>query len=170
IGAVYRPSSSWVISGNFGTAFRSPNVDDIGKIFDSQPGGVTVPNPGLKAEYAYNFDLGIAKVIGDVVKIDVTGYYTMLDNALVLRDFQLGGLDSIMYDGELSSIQAVQNAAVANVYGIQAGLEIKLPAGFSISSDLNYQVGEEEIDDGTKSPSRHAPPLFGVSRLKYNAN
>lgn len=170
IGAVYRPESSWVINANFGTAFRSPNVDDIGKIFDSEAGGVTVPNPDLQAEYAYNFDLGIAKVIGDVVKIDVTAYYTLLENALVKRDFQLGGQDSIMYEGQLSSVQAIQNAAVANVYGIQAGLEIKLPAGFSISSDLNYQVGEEELDDGSKSPSRHAPPLFGVSRLNYSAN
>ncbi|WP_239541383.1 TonB-dependent receptor [Cryomorpha ignava] len=170
LGAVIRPTDSFVINTNFGTAFRSPNVDDVGKVFDSEVGGVTVPNPDLKAEYAYNFDLGIAKVFGDVVKIDVTAYYTILENALVKRDFQLGGQDSIIYQGELSSVQAVQNAAVANVYGIQAGLEIKLPAGFSISSDLNYQVGEEELDDGSTSPSRHAPPLFGFSRLNYRAN
>ncbi len=170
IGAVYRPASSWVISTNFGTAFRSPNVDDIGKVFDSVDGAVTVPNPDLEAEYAYNFDLGIAKVINDVVKIDVTGYYTILENALVRRDFQLGGRDSIEYDGDLLQVQAIQNAASAYVYGIQAGIEIKLPAGFSVSSDLNYQVGEEELDNGSKSPSRHAPPLFGVTRLNYRAN
>lgn len=167
IGGVYRPTDKWVISANFGTAFRSPNVDDIGKIFDSELGGVTVPNPDLEAEYAYNFDLGIAKVFGESVKIDLTGYYTILQNAMVKRNFQLGGKDSIMYGGVLSQIQAIQNAAVANVYGLQAGLEVKLPAGFSISADANYQVGEEELDDGTKSPSRHAPPFFAVARLNY---
>lgn len=170
IGVVYRPSSSWVISTNFGTAFRSPNVDDIGKVFDSEAGAVTVPNSDLEAENAYNFDLGIAKVFGDHVKIDVTAFYTILQNALVRREFLLNGQDSIMYDGELSQVQAIQNAAVANVYGVQAGLEVKLPAGFSFSSDINYQVGEEELDDGTTSPSRHAAPLFGVSRLNYKAN
>src|SRR5690606_10931802 len=170
IGAIIRPTDSFVINTNFGTAFRSPNVDDLGKIFDSEAGGVIVPNPDLEAEYAYNFDIGIAKLFGDAVQIDVTAYYTLLENALVRRDFHLGGRDSIMYEGELSSVQAIQNAAIANVYGIQAGLEIKLPAGFSFSSDLNYQVGEEELDDGMTSPSRHAPPLFGVSRLNYNAN
>lgn len=166
-GGVYRPSKTWVISTNFGTAFRSPNVDDIGKVFDSEPGAVTVPNPQLKAEYAYNFDLGIAKVFGDFMKIDFTGYYTLLQNALVIRNFQLDGKDSIMYSGELSQVKAIQNAAVANIYGVQAGLEIKLPVGFSFSSDINYQVGEEELDDGTTSPSRHAAPLFGVSRLNF---
>lgn len=170
LGGVYRPSESLVFSANFGTAFRSPNVDDVGKVFDSEPGSVVVPNPDLEAEYAYNIDLGIAKVFDDLVKIDITGYYTILQNALVRRDYQLNGQDSIMYDGVLSQVQAIQNAAVARVYGIQAGLEIKLPAGFSLSSDLNYQKGKEELDNGRTSPSRHAAPLFGITRLNYKAS
>ena len=159
-----------MLSANFGTAFRSPNVDDIGKIFDSEPGAVTVPNPDLKAEYAYNFDLGVARVFGNFAKIDLTAYYTILQNALVRRDYQLNGHDSILYEGEMSKVQAIQNAAKANVYGLQAGLELKLPAGFSLSSDLNIQVGEEELDDGTTSASRHAAPLFGMTRLNYKAD
>jgi hemoglobin/transferrin/lactoferrin receptor protein len=168
VGAVYRPTESWAIHANASTGFRSPNVDDAGKVFDSEPGAVTVPNPNLNAEYAYNAEVGIAKLFGHSVKIDITGYYTLLDNALVRRDFTLNGEDSIMYDGELSKVQAIQNAAVATVYGIQAGLDVKLPYGFEISSDLNFQKGEEELDNGSKSPSRHAPPIFGVSRLTYS--
>jgi len=170
IGGVYHPNSDWAIKANFGTAFRSPNVDDIGKVFDSEPGAVTVPNPDLEAEYAYNFDLGVAKVFGDIVKVDLTAYYTILQNAMVRRDAQLNGQDSIMYDGMLSQVQSIQNAAKANVYGIQAGMEIKLPAGFSLSSDLNLQKGEEELDDGSTSPSRHAAPIFGMSSLNYKKN
>jgi hemoglobin/transferrin/lactoferrin receptor protein len=169
IGAVYRPSDSWVISANLATAFRSPNVDDMGKVFDSEPGAVVVPNPDLDAEYAYNADFSIAKVFDDVLRIDLAGYYTSLGNAMVRRDFTLNGQDYIVYDGVLSRVQAIQNAAVAHVYGIQAGIEVKLPAGFSFSTDFNYQEGKEELDDGTTSPSRHAAPLFGVSRLTYTA-
>ncbi|MCB0734846.1 MAG: TonB-dependent receptor [Bacteroidetes bacterium] len=170
LGAVFRPNSTTVIQVNLGTAFRSPNVDDIGKVFDSEAGSVVVPNPALEAEYAYSADLGITKVFGQRIKLDLTGYYTLLNNALVRRDFQLNGMDSIDYDGTMSQVQAIQNAAVANVYGLQAGIEIKLPAGFSLSSDFNYQIGEEELDDGTTSPSRHAAPMFGISRLTYRAN
>ena len=168
LGGVFRPTKKWIIKASFGTAFRAPNVDDIGKVFDSEPGAVVVPNPSLEAEYAYNFDLGLTRMIGEVVKIDLTGYYTILQNALVRRDYQLNGQDSIMYDGTMSKVQAIQNAAVAYVYGIQAGIEIKLPAGFILLSDLNYQAGEEELDDGSTSPSRHAAPLFGISRLRYH--
>jgi len=168
IGGVYRPSDTWVISANLGTAFRSPNVDDIGKVFDSEPGAVTVPNPDLSAEYAYNLDLGIARVFGEILKIDLTGYYTLLQNAMVRRNFRLNDRDSIRYDGVLSQVQAIQNAAEARVYGLQAGIEIKLPGGFSITSDYNVQEGTEETDDGTESPTRHAAPAFGVSRLMYS--
>ncbi|MDC7994568.1 TonB-dependent receptor [Altibacter sp. HG106] len=167
LGVVYRPADDWVLSANAATAFRAPNVDDVGKVFDSEPGAVVVPNPDLKAEYAYNADVGIAKIFNDKVKVDVSAYYTRLKNALVRRDFQLNGQDSIVYDGELSKVQAIQNAAVARVFGIQAGVEVKLPAGFGFSSQFNLQDGEEELDDGTTSTSRHAAPWFGVSRLTF---
>ncbi|RFN59715.1 TonB-dependent receptor [Marixanthomonas ophiurae] len=169
LGVVYKPADDWVISSNASTAFRAPNVDDVGKVFDSEPGSVVIPNPDLDSEYAYNIDIGVAKVFSDVVKVDVTGYYTHLKNALVRRDFKLNGQDSIVYDGELSQVQAIQNAAEANVYGLQAGVEVKLSNGFGFSSDFNYQYGEEELDDGTTSRSRHAAPWFGVSRLTYGA-
>ena len=166
-GLVYRPTKTWVLSANFGTAFRSPNVDDIGKVFDSEPGAVTIPNPDLNAEYAYNVDVSVAKVFSDVVKLDLTGYYTILTDALVRRDFTLNGQDSIVYDGELSQVQAIQNAAMARVYGLQAGVEVKLPLGFGLSSDFNWQVGREELDNGEVSASRHAAPWFGTTRLTY---
>jgi hemoglobin/transferrin/lactoferrin receptor protein len=170
LGMVYRPDESWAINANFGTAFRAPNVDDVGKIFDSEPGAVTIPNPDLKAEYAYNWDVGVAKIVNDFLKLDFTAYYTVLNNAMVRRDSQLNGQDSIMFDGVKSQVQAIQNAAVANVYGVQAGLEIKFPVGINFSSDLNYQMGEEELDDGSVSPSRHAAPMFGVTRLNFRSN
>lgn len=169
LGAVYRPADDWVFRANLATAFRSPNVDDIGKVFDPEPGTVIVPNPNLQAEYAYSADLGIAKVFSDFLKVDLSAYYTQLQDALVRRDYRLNGRDSINYDGEMSKVQALQNAAVAHVYGVQFGFEWKLPKGFSLSTDLNFQEGEEEMEDGSTSPSRHVAPFFGVSRLAFQA-
>lgn len=167
MGLVVRPSDMWMMSANVSTGFRAPNIDDIGKVFDSEPGSVVIPNPNLQAEYAYNAEVSIARVFGKAVMIDLTGFYTLLDNAMVRRDFTLNGADSIMYDGELSQVQAIQNAAVATVYGLQAGLEIKLPEGFSLSGRINWQNGTEELDNGEVSASRHVAPLFGLVRLQY---
>jgi hemoglobin/transferrin/lactoferrin receptor protein len=167
LGFVISPSKRWSLSANFSTGFRSPNVDDAGKVFDSEPGAVVVPNPSLDAEYAWNAEAGIARVFGDWLKVDASGYYTILDDALVRRDFELNGMDSIMYDGEMSRVQAVQNAARATVRGIQAALELKLPAGFGLISHFNYLKGEEELDDGSVSPLRHAAPWFGITHLTF---
>jgi len=170
VGMVYSPGPTWQLSTNLSTGFRSPNVDDIGKIFESTPGSVIIPNPDLRSEYVYNADVGIAKTFGSSFKVDATAFYTYLDDALVRRNFTLNGQDSIMYDGELSQVQSIQNAANAQVWGIQAGLELKLGSGFGLSSRFNYQKGTEELDNGEQAPLRHAAPWFGITRLTYTAN
>lgn len=167
LGGVYHPNKTWAIRMSLSTGFRAPNVDDIGKVFDSEPGAVVVPNPALSAEYAYNGELGVAKTFGKKLKLDITGYYTLLDDALVRRNYAINGQDSIMYDGVLSKVQAIQNAAVSRVFGFQAGMELKLMHGVTFHSKFSYQKGEEELADGTVSSSRHAAPWFGISRLVY---
>ena len=169
-GLVYEPMQKFNLSLNASTGFRSPNVDDMGKVFDSEPGAVVVPNADLKAEYAYNIEGGVGKIFADVLKVDVSAYYTLLDQALVRRDFNLNGADSIIYDGELSQVQAIQNAANAYVYGFHGGFELKLGNGFVLSSKVNFQYGEEVLDDGSKEPLRHAAPWFGTSKLSYSAS
>lgn len=166
-GLVFNPNEKWSLSANASTGFRSPNVDDMGKIFDPEPGTVIVPNPYLKSEYIYNGEVGLAKVFGSSVKIDFTGYYSVLTDAMVRRDYQFAGQDSIVYDGEMSKVVALQNAASAKVYGVQTAIEIKLAQGFGFMTRVNFQMGEEELEDGTVSPLRHAAPFFGVSHLTF---
>ncbi len=167
LGFNYRPNENWIVRTGISTGFRAPNVDDIGKVFDSEPGAVVVPNPNLKPEYAYNAEFDVARVFADRVKLDFSAFYTLLDQAMVRRDFAFNGLDSIMYDGELSKVQAIQNVAKATVYGLQLAAEWKMDNGFSLFSHLTWQKGEEELDDGSKSPLRHAAPMFGITRLSY---
>lgn len=167
-GITFVPSDRVIIKWNLSTGFRAPNIDDIGKVFDSEPGKVVVPNPDLSHEYAYASDLGIITNLGNLVRFDVFAYYTHLDNAMVRRDYTLNGQDSMLYDGQMSKIQAIQNAAFAYVYGLSANVEVKLPLGFAVLGSLNWQKGEEEMDDGTKSPLRHAAPMFARAKISYN--
>ncbi len=168
VGLAYHPSQPWKIHTNLSTGFRAPNVDDMGKIFDSQPGNVTVPNPELKAEYAWNAEIGLTREIGDFMNISVLPYITLLDDAMVRRNATLNGRDSLVYDGVLSRIQSIQNAAFARVWGWQTNVEMKLAApALTLSSELNIQKGIEELDDGTVSPLRHAGPWFGMTRLTW---
>ncbi|MCH8554107.1 MAG: TonB-dependent receptor, partial [Schleiferiaceae bacterium] len=165
IGIVYRPSNSWRITGNLSTGFRAPNVDDMGKIFDFVANQVVVPNTNLAAEYAYNADVNVSKAFGKHLKVDASGFYTYLDNAMVRRPFQVNGQDSIIFNGEMSQVNAIQNAAYGTVYGFNLGIAIFLPNGITITSKFNYQRGIEEDDQGNVSRSRHAAPAFGITRI-----
>ena len=167
LGATYRPSHVWIVKGNLGTAFRAPNVDDLGKFFDSSPGMVVVPNPDLKSEYAYNADVDIARLVGTWLKLDVAAYATLLQNALVRRAFTFNGSDSLVYDGVLSRVEAIQNAAWARVVGAYFGVEAKMSDALSAKLSYNVQHGVEELDNGDVGPSRHAPPAFGLGRITY---
>jgi hemoglobin/transferrin/lactoferrin receptor protein len=129
-----------------------------------------LPNPNLQAEYAYNADFGTVFIIEKILKIEFSAYYTHLNNAMVRRNFSWGGSDSIIYKGELSQVQAIQNAAMARVYGLHSGLELKLSNRLLFTNDINFQQGFEEMDNGSVSPSRHAAPFFGISRLQYRLN
>jgi hemoglobin/transferrin/lactoferrin receptor protein len=164
---VYTPNKTWKFSANISTGFRAPNVDDVGKVFDFIGGQVIVPNTNLDAEYAYNGEFNITKIIGKNIKLDATGFYTYLDNAMVRRTFQVNGQDSILYDGEMSEVYALQNAAYGTVYGFNAGIEVKLPSGLTFMSRFNYQLGVEEMENGDLTRSRHAAPAFGVTRFTY---
>jgi len=149
------------------TAFRAPNIDDIGKIFDSEPGSVVVPNPGLKPEYAYNAELGADFNLTDNIRLDLTGYYTYLNDAMVRRDFNLDGVTEIEYQGEPSRVQAIQNASNAYVYGLEAGLEVDFSVALRLKSQFSYTHGEEDEGD-EYVPLRHAAPMFGNTHLIWN--
>ena len=167
LGMVFNPDLTTKLSANISTGFRAPNVDDIGKMFDFVAGDVVVPNTRLGAEYAYNAEIHASKVINKSLKIDFTGFYTLLDQAMVRRPILVQGADSIEFNGIMSKTYAIQNAAQAQVFGFNAGFEIKLPYGFGLESRFNYQIGNEEMDNGTISRSRHAAPPFGTTKIYH---
>ncbi|SDT39903.1 hemoglobin/transferrin/lactoferrin receptor protein [Maribacter dokdonensis] len=161
LGFSWFPRANLQVTLNGSTGFRAPNIDDVGKIFDSEPGSVVVPNPDLEPEYAYNAEIGVQRNINDKIILKGAAYYTYLVDALVRRDFSYNGVFEIMYGGELSNVQAIQNAAKAYVYGFEFGLEAYLSEQWSLSSNLTLTEGVEEEDDGTETAARHAAPTFG---------
>ncbi len=161
LGFSWFPKEHLQITLNGSTGFRAPNIDDIGKIFDSEPGAVVVPNPDLEPEYAYNIELGVQKNFNDKLVLKGAAFYTYLVDALVRRDYQFNGASQIEYNGELSDVQAIQNAAKAYVYGFEFGLEAFLSDQWSLVSNLTLTEGIEEEEDGTDSPGRHVAPTFG---------
>jgi hemoglobin/transferrin/lactoferrin receptor protein len=162
-GMVFRANEKFHASLNVSSGFRAPNLDDAGKVFDSAPGVVVVPNPGLKPEYALNVDLNLSKNFGDAVHAEFTAFHTWLINAMVRNDFLFDGQDSIMYLGELSKVEAMTNSGSARVYGFNIYLQANITRHISLKSALNFTEGYEDNGD----PLRHAAPLFGSTHLVF---
>ncbi|RBP34816.1 hemoglobin/transferrin/lactoferrin receptor protein [Oceanihabitans sediminis] len=159
-GISWLPNKTMQWKLNASTAFRAPNIDDVGKVFDSEPGAVVVPNENLKPEYAYNGELGLKLDFSNKIILDLASYYTYLDNALVRRDFTLNGESEIMYNNELSQVQAIQNASKAWIYGFEIGMKANLTEKLQLTSQYNIIGGTEE-ENNIEVPVRHIAPNFG---------
>jgi len=167
LGIVHNPGQGWNLNFLVSTGFRAPNIDDIAKVFDSEPGNVIVPNLDLKPENAYNIEVRASKLIANHVKIGSTIFYSFLRNAMVRRNFTFEGQDSIYYDGTLSRVQAVVNTGRANIYGGNVFVEAELTPHWSANAYLNYTHGED-LEENV--PLRHTTPLFGKMSVRYSKN
>ena len=168
-GVTFVPNETLQWKFNLSSAFRAPNVDDTGKVFDSEPGSVVVPNDDLDPEYAYSGELGLKLNFDKVVIFDMATYYTYLDNALVRRDGTLNGESQIIYDGELSNVQSMQNASKSWIYGFEVGAQVNFSDAFKLTSQYNIIGGTEETD-GVEVPVRHVVPNFGNTHLVWQKN
>ena len=170
LGFSWIPNDVFMWKLNTSTAFRAPNIDDIGKIFDSQNGLVVVPNRDLKPEYAYGAELGVTVNLNESVLFDSSAYYTYLDNALVRKPFTVNGETEMEYDTEMSSIQAIQNTSKSWIYGFEAGIKVLFSKELQLTSQYSYVHGTQEETPGVELPVRHAAPVFGNTHVIWKHN
>ncbi len=169
VGLIYSPVERWKLFANFSTGFRAPNVDDIGKVFDSQPGSVVVPNPNLKPELAYNYEAGAVVKASSTFSFDAGLYYTRIDNAIARAPSTFNGQDSIDYDGTQSRVLAQQNVNELYVYGVQLGFDWSIFDLLRLTSSLNFQKGKEkDFASGLNGPPTHVAPTFGATHLLFS--
>ena len=166
LGIVARPGNKSKISALFSSGFRSPNIDDITKVFDSKAGTLVVPNPDIKPEYTYNYEASINQQIGEVLTIEATYFYTQFKNAIITTPFTLNGQSLVDYLGVKSKVVASQNVREAQINGWNIALYAKLTPDLIFSSTLNNTKGK--IKDDKNTPLDHIPPMFGRTALKFS--
>lgn len=161
---VFKPTDQWKINVVLGSAFRSPNVDDVGKVREKN-GLVLVPNDQVKPEYAYTGELGITKGFADnSLQVNVRGYYTYMVDAIVRQNYKLNGKDSLLIDGVMARVQTNMNSAEAQVYGGSVNINWDASPEFNIRSTATYTYGWDITND---RPLGHIPPVYGRTALNY---
>jgi hemoglobin/transferrin/lactoferrin receptor protein len=166
VGYVYRPSANWQLSSVISSGFRSPNIDDVGRVREKS-GNVTIPNIHVNPEFAYNAEIGLNKFFNNrKFRLGANVYYTLLDN-YIQRDFVLdneGNIQQQLFDGELGNAVSNQNKGSAYIFGYTLNYLGKINTNFSTTGFLTYTKGATY---DTEEPLSSIPPLFGQFELNY---
>lgn len=161
LGAVWNGAKGWRVALSAATGFRVPNVDDLGKVFDSQPGSLVVPNPDVKPEKTLNLDLNVTRSISGRLRWENVLWGTLLRDAIVTDNFRFNGQDSILYNGELSRVLANQNKRNAHLFGFSSGLEADVLETLAAYGSVSYTRGRIQQEEGDDLPLDHIPPVYG---------
>lgn len=161
VGLVFLPGYDWKFSALASSGFRSPNLDDIGKVFEqSGSDRVMVPNPNLRPEYTYNAEVGITKGIFGSTWVQGTAFYTHYKGAITTATAQMDGKDSILYNNRMSKVLALRNMTNAYIRGISFSIHSDITSHLSFNGSLHYTYGRIKTDS-IEMPLDHIPPIFG---------
>jgi hemoglobin/transferrin/lactoferrin receptor protein len=167
VGYVYKPNNNWQLNSVLSSGFRSPNIDDVGRVREKN-GNVTVPNILVKPEFAYNAEIGIQKYFNNKkFRIGFNTYYTLLDNYIIRDSFILNGSNQVLFDGELGNAVANQNRGTAYITGFTASYLGKVSKNWTTSGFITYTKGRT---NDTKEAMSSIPPLFGQFEVNYKNN
>ena len=165
IGLFASSLNGWEGHLSFATGFRSPNVDDVTKVF-AKSGRLTVPNEQLRPEFSKNIEVSLAKRSNDGSYLKATYYYTMLEDAIVKTPFVLNGQDSLLYDGEWLPLFANTNSQEAYIYGYSIQGVWKINTQWSTKHSCTYTFGKDKTAGHQLD---HIPPFYGKSQIDWQS-
>lgn len=168
LGIIYNPDPDLRVAFHLSSGFRTPNIDDAARIFESSTSQrrLILPNPEIRPERTYNADLNWIFRLDGKIRFEGALFYTLYRDAIALAPYQLNGSDSINYNGVRSAIYANQNARKGYLLGVQARLFWQLSPRWSTDHTLTQTQGQYQTDGGA-IPLDHIPPVFGRSSLQY---
>lgn len=175
-GIVNNSTKSVKVSVNVSMGYRTPNVDDLAKVFEtttgtgSTNGKLMVPNADIKPEKNITGDFGITLFGGKVLEFDNTIFYTQLFDVIATDKFTYNGSSTIEYNGFPANVYASQNLNQGYIFGYSSKLNANLCKNLKLYGSYNYTYGRA-IEEKTKSerPLDHIPPHYGKVGFNFDS-
>jgi len=168
-----RPSKKFQVMTVLSSGFRNPNIDDIGKIRENN-GILVVPNTFLKAEYAYNLDLGINyKSLNQLTYVSFRTFATVISRHIVRDDFIIfsdtttSDKSTILYNGEEVTTIANKNLGNRFIHGFSIDGYSYFSKSLKLNGSISYIKGDE---NETYGPMPSISPIFGSISGEYAKN
>lgn len=167
MGLIYKPTADWQLNSVLSTGFRSPNIDDVGKIREKE-GLLTVPNVALKPEYIYNIEASLLKFFNERnIQLGLNIYYNLLSNYITRDFYSLHGNPTSIYDGEEVTTIANVNKGTAYILGGTLSGRGQFDSNLYASGSVTYTKG---LAYDTGLPLSSIPPFFGDFQFGYDNN
>ncbi|MFM2394883.1 MAG: hypothetical protein RLZZ546_2866 [Bacteroidota bacterium] len=168
VGLIYNPNESSKIGCSLGTGYRVPNIDDLGKVFESSQTSIIVPNADLKPEKTISAEVNSIFAPFKNFQLHAALYYTWLQDAIVVGPYTFNGASIIDYNGNKATVFASQNNAKAKLYGFSLGLNGSINNSISVNFTSSYTKGI--INDESNTPLDHIPPFLCRFAINYQSD
>ncbi len=145
------------------TAFRNPNVDDVGKV-RAKDGYALLPSDNVRPERLSGFEFGGRwRSPNQRLGAQAALYLTGLRDAIaavdtVLTDVSGAQVETIVVEGDTNRIQVNANIGRASIRGTQWRIFYRPSSGWRVEATANFTRG---TDVRTNAPLAHIPPMFG---------
>lgn len=157
LGVLYFLHSQHQLIATVNSAFRAPNVDDLGTlgIVDNR---YEIPTFDLKPEKSWNYEIGYkAQMKNFAAKLAF--FRNDLQDLIVRIKSSYNGQTSI--DGR--DVYQKANVTKAYIQGVELDFEVKLAKALFVSANFTYTYGQDETNS---EPLRRIPPLNGRIALQ----
>jgi hemoglobin/transferrin/lactoferrin receptor protein len=162
LGFVWRAIEGGSLRMNVASGFRAPNIDDIGKVFDSKPGALVVPNPNLGPMNVTTAEAGVDVSPLSWLTLTGTYYHSWLRDLMQVMPDTYNGADSIDYNGVMSRVTSLQNVGTGWIDGVSIGASAQLN---DVTIDAHASVATGRDNNG--AVLMHIVPAFGQVRLTW---
>ena len=135
------------ISVNLASGFRTPNIDDLAKVFESTTGTnstsgtLLVPNPNIKPEKNITGELNFTLNDKKYFELENTAYYTKLIDLIAVDNFNFEGQSTIPYNGFPATVKASQNLASGYIFGYTSSLKVNISETLKFYGSYNFTYG-----------------------------
>jgi hemoglobin/transferrin/lactoferrin receptor protein len=161
------PTKNNKITLNFSTGYRTPNLDDVSKVFENV-NWIQVNDPNVKPELAMNYEINFWNKLAENATIEFGGYYTRVEDYIINESTTVNGQAFETINGVAFAYKRLGNAANANIYGLYGSYKFELHKNWELNGNLNFTYGRiQTASDAKEQPLDHIPPLSGRFALKY---
>lgn len=145
------------------SAFRNPNVDDVGKV-RAKDGFAILPSDGVAPERLASAEFGgrWSNPDGRLV-LSASAFNTRLRDMIVPVDTVLvdgagNPFGTIVVEGDTNLVQVNANLGRAGIHGSQWKFSYRGASGWTYRATMNFTRGRD-LEEG--APLSHIPPAFG---------